>query len=332
MESRAELGLETHSPAFIEVFRDKVYTYRASIMEASGTGLRLEMTEELTTGEDIRLLVNNQHLFARVRRCIRSESGFTIGVERTDDWEGPRAEKRSVPLKTAITPQAKISERPAQNPPANLRDASLTARSADQRLRTTQTKNRVAAVAAGCIAVAGWAGFVTGTTIHGKPQVSTPARTPAAKPLPGVPQFAATNFAAKQASDPVVVVPPPQKARVKTPPVQKAEAVATPKLAAQPAIVPASRISIKATDASWVTACADGSKVFSRLLTKGYAEEVTFSRQATIRFGNPGAIELAVGDRPAAKLAQAAGVRAIKVTPTGYEPIALPATIDCSLY
>ena len=332
MESLAELGLETHSPAFIEVFRDKVYTYRASITEASGTGLRLEMTEELTAGEEIRLLVNNQHLSARGRRCIRSESGFTIGAERIDDWNAPRVEKPSVPLKTVITPQAKVVERPEpQNPPDNLGGAA--ARSADQRLRTTQTKNRAVAVAAGCIAIAGWAGFLTGTTIHGIPQIVTAVRTTATKPFPDVPKFATTNFAAvKEASGPAIVVPPPQKARVKAPPVQKAEVVATAKLAAQPSTVPVSRISIKATDASWVTACADGSKVFSRLLTKGYAEEVTFSRQATIRFGNPGAIELTVGDQPAANLAQAAGVRAIKVTPTGYEPITLPAAIDCSLY
>jgi hypothetical protein len=333
MESRAELGLETRSPAFIEVFRDKVYTYRASITEFSGTGLRLEMAEELTAGEDIRLLVNNQHLFARVRRCIPSESGFTIGAERIDDWNGPRAEKPLAPAKTAIPSQKNILEPPAlKNPPDNLRASALTAQSADPRPTTTQTKNRAAAVAAGCIAIAGWAAFGMSTSIHGNPQVATLARASAVQQLPVVPQSAPTNFVVTEATNPPVVVPPLRKARVEEPPVQKAEVVAPPNLAVQPAIVPASSISIKATDASWVTACADGTKVFSRLLTKGDAGEVTFSRQATIRFGNPGAIELAVGNQLAGKLAQPGGVRAIKVTPTSYEPIVLPAKIDCSLY
>lgn len=121
------------------------------------------------------------------------------------------------------------------------------------------------------------------------------------------------------------------KARVEEPPVQKAAVVAPPKLAARPTLVPASKISIKATDGSWVTACADGAKVLNTLLTKGYAGEIAFSRQATLRFGNAGAIELAIGNQPAAKLGPSGEVRTVKVTPAGYELITVPVAFNCNL-
>jgi len=89
---------------------------------------------------------------------------------------------------------------------------------------------------------------------------------------------------------------------------------------------------IKANDVSWVTACVDGAKVLNTLLNKGYAGELSFSRQATLRFGNAGAIELSVGNQPAARLGQPGEIRAIKATPNGYQLIAAPATLNCSLY
>ena len=356
MESRAEPRFETRSSASLEVVRDKVYTYDATITEVSGIGLRIELAQELTVGEDIRLLVNDYLMLARVRRCIPSESGFTIGLERVDDWSG------LVPQKAAASSPVKVLGRPKlKNPLDSLHAAAFRALFADPRLRTRKTKFQAGFLATGCIALAGWAGVGAGVSVHGKPKIAARAKTEsaalvpdapksaalavpisatdaAAKPAPGAapPKPAATNLAAPnivaaKASSPAVVAPPLAKARVAEPPVQKAEVVAAPKPAIRPAAAPASKISIKASDVSWVTACVDGAKVLNTLLTKGYAGEVPFVHQATFRFGNAGAIELAVGDQRAAMLGPSGQVRVVKVTPTGYELIAAPSALNCNL-
>ena len=338
MELRAEPRFGTSSSAVLEVVRDKVYTYDATITEVSGLGLRIEMAEALTEGEDIRLLVNDYLLFARVRRCSPSESGFIVGVERIDDWNGPPSGSALVPQKIASTSPVKMLGRPKlKNPLDNLHRAAFRALFADPRLRTRETKYQAVAIAAGCIALAGWAGFGAGVSLHGKPRVAAPGRTAAAIPLQVVPKpaanlsppkAAARTLVASGASSPAVVAPPLQKALIETPPPQKAE-VAAP--AARPIIIRASKITIKASDASWVTACVDGTKALNTLLTKGYAGVVPFSREATLRFGNAGAIELAVGSQSAAKLGPSGEVRTVKVTPAGYELITVPVALNCNL-
>jgi hypothetical protein len=346
MELRAEPRFGTRSSGILEVIRDKVYTYEASITEVSGIGLRIEMAEELAAGENIRLVVNNYHMFARVRRCIPSESGFTIGLERVEDWNRPPSGNALVPQKTTGTSPVKILGRPKlKNPLDNLHLAALRALFADPRLRTRPLKYKAAAIAAGCMALAGWAGFGAGISLHGKPAVAAPSRTAVTKPLPGVPRaatdiappktaatsLAAANIVTSKVSSPVVLVPQLQKAPVEVPPLRKAEVAAVPKLAVRPAIVPTSRISIKATDASWVTACVDGVKVLDTLLTKGYAGAIPFSRQATVRFGNAGAIELAVGNQPAAKLGSLGEARTIKATPSGYQLMTVRSAFNCTI-
>ena len=376
MELRAEPRFGTHSRAVLEVVRDKVHTYDTTITEVSGTGLRIEMAEELAVGETIRLLINNHHLFAQVRRCVPAESGFIIGIERIDDWNGSPTE---ISLENSTTSPVKVLGRPTlKNPLGSLRAPALRALFTDPRLRTREIKYQAVFIVAGCIALAGWAGFGAGISLHGKPQGATPAKTGAARQLPEVPKSttdvappkaAATSLVASNTSNPPVAVtpmqkapivappvqkaqvempsvqvvappvqkaavtaPPVQKAAAVAPPVQKAVVVAPPKAATQPTIVAASRISIKATDVSWLTACVDGAKVLDTLLVKGYVGQIPFSRQATLRFGNAGAIELAVGNQPPAKLGSLGEVRTVKISPSGYEPITLSSALNCNIH
>ena len=349
MELRSEPRFGTRTSGVAEAIRDKLYTYEITITEVSGIGLRIEMAEELKVGENVRLVVNGYHMFAQVRRCVPSESGFTIGVERIDAWNAPPPE--SALLETATPSQVKVLGRPKlRNPLDNLRGAALRGLFADPRLRTVQAKYQTVFIVAGCVALAGWAGFGAGVFLHGKPQSAMAAKTEAAQPVPGTsksvgdvapPKTVAKNLVASKAGSPTVVAPPLQKAAVEAPPVQKAavevpqvqkaEVAAPPKLAARPAIAPASRISIKASDVSWVTACADGAKVLDMLLTKGYAGGVSFSQQATLRFGNAGAIELAVGNQAPARLGRRGEIRTIKVTPAGYELMTIQSAFNCNL-
>lgn len=302
----------------------------------------MEMAEELTVGENVRLLVNGYHMFAQVRRCVPSESGFIIGVERIDAWNGPPSESALVPLKTAATSPVKMLGRPKlRNPLDNLRSAALRTLFADPRLRTTQINYQAVFIAAGCMALAGWAGFGAGLSVRRKPRGAAAAARGVAKQLPDAsksagnavrPDVAPTKLVGSAAVSRRIIVPDVQMARVEARPPQKAGVVAPPKVAARPAIVPLSRISIQTTDRSWLTACVDGAKVLDTLLVKGYVGQIPFSRQATLRFGNAGAIELAVGNQPAASLGQLGEVRTIKVTPTGYDLMTIQSAFNCNLH
>jgi hypothetical protein len=326
MELRTEPRFETRSSAVVEVIRDKVYTYNITITEVSAFGLKIEMAEELRVGETSRLLVNNYHLFAQVRSCTPSKSGFVIGLERIDAWNGP------ADVVLVGSPVQALGRPKLKNPLGNLHSAALGDLFANPRFRPTQMKYEAVFIAVGCIALAGFGGFGIGATLHGKSHVAKPAKTEAAEQLPVVPKVAAPNLIASQADNKAVVVPPMPQARVEETPVQKASVVAPSKVAVRPTIVSASRISIKATDVSWLTACVDGAKVLDTLLVKGYVGEIPFSRQATLRFGNAGAIELAVGNQPATKLGQPGEVRTVKASPTGYELTTVPSALNCNLH
>jgi hypothetical protein len=361
--------------------RDKVHSYDITITEVSGIGLRIEMSEELAIGETIRLLVSDYNMYAQVRRCVPSESGFIIGVERIDAWNGPPPESPLIAPKTATASGTKVLGRPRLRKPLdNLHGAALRALFADSRLRTNQKKYQAAFVIAGCLALAGWAGFGAGFSLHGKPKPATAPKAESAKPLPSAPQSAAAVAPPKSAA--TAVVTPLQTARVEEPPLQKAAVVAPPAqktivvapalqkatvvapavqkatvvapaaqkaavlvpavqkvsvaapspVAARPAIAAVSRISIKATDVSWLTACVDGAKVLDTLLVKGYVGQIPFAHEATLRFGNAGAIELAVGSQPAAKIGSLGEVRTIRVTSTGYTLITLPSALNCNIH
>ena len=340
MELRAEPRFGTRSTALIEVIRDKVYTYDTTITEVSGIGLRMEMAEELTVGEIIRLQVNNYHMFAQVRRCVPSDSGFIIGAERIDAWNGPPAGSALDSSKTAAASPVKVLGRPKLNNPLDtLHGAALRGLFADPRWRSSQTRYQAVFIAAGCMALAGWAGFGAGLSVRRRPRSATPAATGVAKQMPDVsksagnaarPEPAPTMLAASAAVS--RTVPAMQMARVAVPPAQNPGVVAPPKVAARPAVVPASSISIQATDRSWLTACVDGAKVLDTLLVKGYVGQIPFSRQATLRFGNAGAIELAVGGRPAGKLGPPGEVRTIKATPAGYELMTIQSAFNCNIH
>jgi hypothetical protein len=391
MESRTEPRFETRSSAVVEIIRDRAYTYDATITEVSGIGLRIEMAEELKVGENIRLTVNGYQMFATVRRCLPAESGFTIGVERVDSWDGPKADSAPVSAKATKTVEAvpptpaNVLGRPKlKNPLDNLHGAALRGLFADPRWRTPPKSYKTAFIAAGCIALTGWAGIGGWSLLRHKAQVAPSIKTDTAKPLPGdltagdatppktnttktvssakvtpVPvQKAPVQAAAAQkpptqapvaqkapvqapAAQKTPVQPlPAQKAPVQAPPVQIAkvqtpsvQAPPTQKAPAQtpPAATQQSKISIKASDISWMTACADGAKALDMLLTKGYTGEIHFSNSAKVRFGNAGAVELAVGNQPFTKLGASGEVKTIKVTPAGYEQITLSSALNCSV-
>ena len=236
--------------------RDKVRTYEMTITEVSGIGLRIEMSEELAIGETIRLFVNDYHMFAQVRRCVPSESGFIIGLERIDAWNGPPPGSALMAPKTATASQVKELGRPKLKKPLdNLHAAALRTLFTDSRWRTKQKKYQAIFIIAGCVALAGWAGFGAGFSLHGKPQGAAVPKAESAKQLPGAPKSSATIAPPKSATTVVVaplqtaavVAPLLQKDQVVAPPVQKAAVVALPALKAVVAAPPAQKAQVVAS-------------------------------------------------------------------------------------
>lgn len=157
---------------------------------------------------------------------------------------------------------------------------------------------------------------------------SSPSNTnsPAAIPAKTTPQTAApVNTAA------VSVVPAkPSANTVSATPAPKVQTAVSSGTAATPVAGMANRISLKATDVSWVTACVDGKNLFSKLFKKGDAAEVPFSRLAVVRSGNAGALELATNKESIGTLGTWGAIRTIKVTSAGHEFVAPALASNCS--
>jgi hypothetical protein len=126
-----------------------------------------------------------------------------------------------------------------------------------------------------------------------------------------------TTTAAKSGAAPVST---PVSTAVSTP-VSKAAPpeVKTPVPAPTPSAVPPagkSHASISASDRSWVTACADGKVVFSKLFTSGSKQDLVFSGRAVVRVGSAGPVEILLNSKPVGTLGRPGQVRVMELTPS----------------
>jgi hypothetical protein len=78
-------------------------------------------------------------------------------------------------------------------------------------------------------------------------------------------------------------------------------------------------VSIRTSDRSWITACADGKLLFSKLFASGSAETVEFAYGALIRMGNTIPVEIEMNGEPVSPLT---GVRAVEFGPGGFHFLA----------
>jgi len=84
----------------------------------------------------------------------------------------------------------------------------------------------------------------------------------------------------------------------------------------------ASRLAIRATGPSWVTACADGKKLFERLFQPGDATDIPFSEQAIVRSGNAGGLEIILSGRSLGVMGQQGAISMLRATQQGYDYVA----------
>lgn len=91
-----------------------------------------------------------------------------------------------------------------------------------------------------------------------------------------------------------------------------------------------SRVAITASDRSWVTACADGNPVFSKLFVNGSKQELVFSSRALVRMGSAGPLEIRLNDKSVGPLGLPGQVRVIELTASASRFITPGEPGDCT--
>lgn len=89
------------------------------------------------------------------------------------------------------------------------------------------------------------------------------------------------------------------------------------------------RISLRASNITWVTVCADGRNVIERLFEAGSTAEVAFEHQMTLRSGNAGALEIEMQGHLKETMGPWGAIRMIHATPAGYQFVAPVITSGC---
>jgi hypothetical protein len=144
---------------------------------------------------------------------------------------------------------------------------------------------------------------------------------PFTKRAPVQPVAAAAKSAPAPVSGPAPVSPPAPAA------VPSAVLKPTPGATPQAGM---SRVAITASDRSWVTACADGNPVFSKLFVNGSKEQLVFSGRALVRMGSAGPLEIRLNDKSVGPLGLPGQVRVMELTASGSRFITPGEPGDCT--
>lgn len=90
------------------------------------------------------------------------------------------------------------------------------------------------------------------------------------------------------------------------------------------------RLSVRATNISWVTACADGKKMFERLLETGDEVEIPFFQNAILRSGNAGGLEITLAGQSFNPMGPWGFTRMVLASPHGYDFVEPILTNPCN--
>ena len=329
-------------------FRDRDDARRKLASFTSGVGFRLLVKQALAPGEPLLIDIGESNLLVLAHYRLPVESGYSFNSERTDDWrpgdtaipseKAPardancqlaRPQRRGLVfgIATAISLSAlgilwggmRVVSHAGAPPAASVRQAARIE-------RTETTKRTVESKATNSVEPPAIVTSEPQPVVHGGlTPVSAPDRKSAvgasmpvsfSKALPVRP----ATVPDKRSDPNAPIVPSTQHAGV----------VAASNSPASSGAGSAHSISIKASSASWVTACADGVTVFAKLFNSGDVGEVRFSREASLRSGNAAALELVVGKQAIGPMGPWGQVRTIKVTPAGYEFATATPTSNCS--
>lgn len=110
-----------------------------------------------------------------------------------------------------------------------------------------------------------------------------------------------------------------------------AAAAPTPAPAAAPAVVtpPVTprelNVVLSVSTPTWISASADGKRAIYRVLQPGARENLTATRDISVRTGNAGGVELTINGRAAGAMGKSGEVRTLRITPANAASIGQPA-------
>jgi hypothetical protein len=332
----------------------------------SGAGFRLLVKQALAPGEPLQIDIGDGNLLVLARYRLPVEMGHSFGAEGIAEGMNSRRGDAAVsseeaPLQDAagLAGRRQIQEDRGPLPTATMRDSSSKQSSARDR-RGLALGGIAAAVALSALGIL-WGGIRGEHTIAPLTAFAAPTKTPirtiekteptatnsveAPAVVPGAPRSrgpaapTALSFPERKSGD----AAPKSAAASKAPPIAaiiRAKTIPIVTASVQPARFSktavisgtgaANRISIKASDTSWVTACADGVRVFGKVFNKGESGEVRFSSRAAVHSANAGAIELSIGEQAIGLMGKWGQVRTMNATPAGYEFAATTPAGNCS--
>ncbi len=279
-------SMETQQPHSIPVVQEEAFSTFDPLERAREAAFEAEQESEA---------VVKQHQ-AHVRKWsigIGIAAGFVMLIGAAI-YEAPKRFGHKAPAAAAMAQKQKLSApaTPIAQPPAPNADPSLlAAKPAVVAAKPVETPKPVAAVQPALAQKP--------IVAEQKPMVAT------AKPV--VAEL-------RPAAAPIHPASPPPVAAAPAPPVAVASARGLVTLQAK----------ITVTEDTWATAFTDGKMVFAKLLVSSRPEQLEFTRQAVIRFGNAGAVQLTFGGKTFPLTGAKGIVRVVELTPAGFRYLGTP--------
>ena len=301
----------------------------ARMVDVSGVGFRLLVEQPIAVGETLQISVEDRRLLVTVRHCGPAENGYFVGVERIDKWLPGEAQDETAVLGR---PQLKKDVDPLRVIGLRNQFSKPSAAGAGTDSRRGLMLGGIAAVIGLSVLALIWGGVRgSGHTAATLPVVEKPvAKSEPAAAAPAKP--AAKKTVAPVATPAPTPVGKPAVARSKPPAVARpaVPVVATP---AKPApVAGAQQVTLRASELSWVDACADGRVVFAKAFNAGETGQIKFSNVATVRTGNAGGLEITFGSKPAERMGAKGVIQMWKFTAAGRQEVPQNSASACAAH
>jgi len=84
------------------------------------------------------------------------------------------------------------------------------------------------------------------------------------------------------------------------------------------------RVDVRATEASWLAATADGQQVAYRVLNAGDHVSLSIRTEAVLRIGMPGNLTVSINDAPVKPFGRPGTPVTVRITPANYRDLLAP--------
>jgi hypothetical protein len=335
MNKRVEPRFKTDTGVTLQL-PNQAQPYPARMVDVSGGGFRLLVEQPIAVGEVLQINVEDRRLLVTVRHCGPAENGYFVGVERIDKWlPGEAPDDAAVlgrpQLKKDVDPLRVIGLRNQFSKPSA---------GAGTDSRRGLMLGGIAAVIGLSVLALIWGGMrgsghttatlpvVEKPVEKTEPATVAPAKTVAKKVAAPVAKPAVTPVV-KPAVAPVVK---PAVASSKPQPVAHAAAPAVAPPAKPAPVAGVQQVTLRASELSWVDACADGRVVFAKAFNAGETGQLKFANVATIRTGNAGGLEITFGAKPAERMGQKGVIQMWKFTAAGRQEVPQNSASACAVH